>query len=112
MKSSRTTIGMLAAVLVFSAALTLPARAVDPSDHDRARKALEASEILPLRTVLEKVDSDTPGQVMEVELERKNGRWIYEIKLLRPGGVLVKLHVDASDGSIIGGRERDAKAGR
>lgn len=46
------------------------------------------------------------------ELERKNGRWIYEIKLLRPGGALVKLQADASDGSIIGRRERDAKAGR
>ena len=112
MKSGRTTIGMLAAGLLFSATLVLPVQAVGPSDHDRARKALEAGEILPLRTVLEKVDRDTPGQVMEVELERKNGRWIYEIKLLRPGGALVKLQVDASDGSIIGRRERDAKAGR
>ena len=112
MKSGRAAIGMLAAGLLFFAALVLPARAFDPSDHDRARKALEAGEILPLRAVLEKVDRDTPGQVMEVELERKNGRWIYEIKLLRPGGALVKLQVDASDGSIIGRRERDAKAGR
>lgn len=111
MKSGRAAIGMLAAGLVFSAAVALPARAVDPSDHDRARKALEAGEILPLRTVLEKVDRDAPGQVLEVELERKNGRWIYEIKLLRPGGALVKLLVDASNGAIIGRRERDAKPG-
>ena len=112
MKSGRTTIGILAASLVISAALVPPARAFDPSDHDRARKALEAGEILPLRMVLEKVDRDAPGQVLEVELERKNGRWIYEIKLLRSGGTLVKLQVDASDGSIIGRRERDARPNR
>ncbi len=111
MKSGRAAIGMLAAGVVFFAALALPAQAVDPSDHDRARKALEAGEILPLRAVLEKVDRDTPGQVLEVELERKNGRWIYEIKLLRPGGALVKLLVDAGNGAIIGSRERDAKPG-
>jgi len=111
MRSGRTTMGLLAAGFLFSAILVVPAQAVDPSDHDRARKALEAGEILPLRTVLEKVDRETPGQVLEVELERKNGRWIYEIKLLRPGGALVKLLVDARDGAIIGRRERDAKPG-
>jgi len=97
----------LAAGLAFSAALLSPAYAVDLGDHDRARQALNAGEILPLKTVLEKLNQDTPGQVMEVELERKNTRWVYEIKLLRPGGLLVKLKVDASSGTILvrGGRD-------
>ena len=81
-----------------------PARA--DSDHDRARQALEAGEILPLKTVLERLARDTPGQVMEVELERSSGRWIYEIKLLRPGGALVKLKVDARDGTVLGSKSR------
>ena len=95
--------------LILSAALALPSYAADSGDHDRARKALEAGEILPLKTVLEKVVRASPGQVMEVELERKHDRWIYEIKLLRPGGSLVKLLVDASDGTIIDRRGRDAR---
>ena len=98
--------------LMLVAALVLPVHAADFGDHDRARQALEAGEILPLKTVLEKVGRDTPGQVMEVELERKHERWIYEIKLLRPGGSLVKLLVDASDGTIIDRRGRDAKSER
>ena len=71
-------------------------------DHDRARQALEAGEILPLRTILERIEREYPGRVMEVELERSREGWIYEIKLLRRGGALVKLEVDARDGAVLG----------
>ena len=80
-------------------------------DHDRARQALEAGEVLPLRTILERVERQHPGQVIDVELERehedKGGheRWVYKIKLLRSGGELAKLKVDARTGAI-GKRER------
>lgn len=92
--------------------IALPCRAADSDDHNRARQALEAGEILPLRTVLEKLASEMPGQVMEVELERRAERWIYEIRLLRPGGALIKLKVDARDAAIIAGREQGAKRAR
>ena len=36
-------------------------------DHDRARQALEAGEVLPLRSILERVERDYPGQVLDVE---------------------------------------------
>ena len=79
-------------------------------DHDRARKALEAGEVLPLRSILERVERDYPGQVIDVELERKNlggsPRWIYEIKLIRPGGALVKLKLHARDGSLLSEKTR------
>jgi len=88
-------------------AIALPSYA--DSDHDRARQALEAGEILPLRTVLEKLARDVPGQVMEVELERRGERWIYEIKLLRPGGSLIKLKVDARDAAVLPARDSGPK---
>lgn len=81
-------------------------------DHDRARQAVEAGEVLPLRTILERVEREYPGQVIDVELEReheeKGGpeRWVYKIKLLRTGGALVKLKVDARTGAVIGKKER------
>ena len=59
------------------------------ADHDRARQALEAGEVLPLGTILERVERDHPGQVLDVELEleKHDGveRWVYEVKLLRTG---------------------------
>lgn len=80
-------------------------------DHDRARKALEAGEILPLSTILQQVERDYPGQVLDVELDRENDgrseRWIYKVKLLRTGGALVKLAVDGHDGTLISRRSKD-----
>ena len=84
----------------------------DGHDHDRARRALESGEILPLRTILERVERDYPGQIMEVELEREDARWIYEIKLLRTGGALVKIEIDARDGALLGIKGPKGKDGR
>lgn len=75
-------------------------------DHDRARQALEAGEVLPLRAIIGRVERDYPGQIVEVELEREDGRWEYEIKVLRAGGVLVKLKFDARDGRVLGVKGR------
>lgn len=80
--------------------------AAGEGDHDRARQAVEAGEVLPLHAILQRVARDYPGQAIEVELERDRGRWIYEIKLLRSGGALVKIKVDARDGSVIGVKGR------
>ena len=78
-------------------------------DHDRARQALEAGEVLPLRTILQRIEPTYPGQVMEVELEHEDSRWLYEIKLLRSGGKLIKLKIDARSGQILGIKDRSAK---
>lgn len=87
----------------------------DDHGHERARQALEAGEVLPLRSILERVERDYPGQVVDVELERehkdKQGRWVYEVKVLRTGGALVKLKVDARDGTIIGRKFKGSQDG-
>ncbi len=112
MQSSRSLPVAVAAALLLALAGAGPARASDARDHDRARQAVAAGEVLPLRTILERVERDNPGQVMEVELERKDGRWIYEIKLLRTGGALVKLKINARDGTLLDSRERDPARSR
>ncbi|MES2632058.1 MAG: PepSY domain-containing protein [Pseudomonadota bacterium] len=84
---------------------TAPAIASE-KDHDRARAALKAGEVLPLATVLQRVALTHPGEILEVELEREDGRWIYELKLLQRGGALVKLHVDAASGEVLKRKER------
>jgi uncharacterized membrane protein YkoI len=70
-------------------------------DHDRARAAVQAGQVLPLKTVLERLEQTHPGQVLEVDLEHDSGRWVYEIKLLQAGGRLVKLELDATSGAVL-----------
>lgn len=77
-------------------------------DHDRARAAMVAGEVLPLATILERIAREQPGQVLEVELEHEDQRWVYEIKLIQHNGALVKMKVDARDGSVL---KRKTKGG-
>jgi len=82
--------------------IALPgARASETRDHERARAAVEAGQILPLPTLLDRLRRSHPGQVLELELERDDGRWIYEVKLLQADGQLLKLEVDAATGLLL-----------
>ena len=85
--------------------LTSPLSIAD-NEQDRARAAVQAGNVLPLKTVLERLEREHPGQVLEVELEQDDGRWIYEIKLLQTGGRLVKLELDATSGAVLRRKER------
>ena len=69
---------LLAALLLMAAALaswTTPSDAGD-SDHELARQALQQGRVLPLRTVLDQVERDYQGQVIKVEFEHDDGRFI------------------------------------
>ncbi|MCU0774462.1 MAG: PepSY domain-containing protein [Ideonella sp.] len=110
-RTSRNRLAPLALGMLVAWLLVVPveAEARDNRDHDRARAAMQAGEVLPLGTLLERVQRRHPGQVLEVELEREDGRWIYELKLLQPGGQLLKLEVDAANGQVLDVRRRKAE---
>lgn len=92
-------------------ALAAPgARAGDDHDQDRVRDAVRAGEVMPFDALRERLRRSHPGEVLELELEREQGRWIYEIKLLQPDGRIVKLEVDARSGEVL--RERQGQRRR
>lgn len=84
----------------------LSATAAADSDQDRALAAVQAGQVLPLKTLLERLERDHPGQLLEVELEDDDGLLIYEVKLLQADGRLVKLKVDAASGEVLRQRVR------
>lgn len=77
------------------------------SDHDKAKRLHESGEILSLETVLSKVKQRHPGKVLEVELENKKGKTIYEIELLTPEGKVLELKYNAKSGQHISTEEED-----
>ena len=79
-------------------AAPLPAGA---SDHDRARRALEAGEILPLSAILAAAEAARPGRPIALELERDDGRWIYEVEWLAPDGRLYEMEIDAATATLL-----------
>jgi uncharacterized membrane protein YkoI len=90
---------MLRLILLLSL-LAAPALA-DRDDHERARRALQAGEILPLTEILAVAEAARPGRVIELELEREDGRWIYELELVTPEGRLYELEIDAASGAVL-----------
>lgn len=88
-------------LLLLAAGSALHAGERDRDDHELARQALERGQVLPLRTVLAKVEREYQGQVLKVEFEDNDGRYVYEIRLLQSDGRMARLTVDAVDGRVL-----------
>lgn len=84
--------------------LAAPALANDEAEHDRARRAVEAGEIRPLRDILTAAEKAYGGRFIAAELERHDGRWVYEIKLITADGRVAKLYYDAGSGALLRAR--------
>lgn len=63
-------------------------------DHEAARAAVERGELLPLSRILVIVAQEFPGRVLEVELEREKGRYIYEFEILQANGAVIEVQYD------------------
>lgn len=87
--------GKLLATILVGAFLVLAGSAYADGDHDRARRAHLAGEVVGLDQLLAAVARDRPGKVIDVELERERGRMVYEVKLITPDGRLQKMKYDA-----------------
>jgi uncharacterized membrane protein YkoI len=73
----------------------------DDHVHDRARRAVERGETLPIAELMERLKTRVPGQVVGVEFEREHGKWIYEFKVIDDTGRLVEVYVDAQSGTVL-----------
>ena len=71
------------------------------TDEDRARGALERGEVLPLDQVKAGLESRIHGEITGIELEKEHGIWVYEFKVISPGGKMIEVHIDAKTGKLI-----------
>jgi hypothetical protein len=81
--------------------LALPALAYADVDQRAARAALKAGEIRPLTELLAFVDTRCNGDLIEIELERGDAGWYYEIKLLGPESDINELEYHAHSFALI-----------
>jgi uncharacterized membrane protein YkoI len=76
------------------------AHADDDVDHEVARQLLTQGKIRPLAEVIDAVKLRVPGDVIKVELEREDGAYVYELKILRPNGRVQEVEADAATAKI------------
>ncbi len=89
------------------------AAAARDDDHEAARKALAKGEILPLTRILAVVAQQSPGDVLEVQLDRHGVRFVYEVKVLTRAGKVTEVQVDGKTGAVLDdGKGNDAGADR
>jgi uncharacterized membrane protein YkoI len=69
-------------------------------DHDAVRRAAERGAIRPLAEILTAIRDKLPGEVVGVEVEQKNGRWLYEFRVIDPKGRLFEVYVDARTSTV------------
>jgi hypothetical protein len=99
---------ILCVSVVLALAVGVPsAQAERPTDHDRARAALEAGEVVPLRDVMAVATDQFAGDMVEAELDRKGPFWIYRITVIAPDGTILKLDYDAATTALVRARGHD-----
>ncbi|ADE16102.1 Propeptide PepSY amd peptidase M4 [Nitrosococcus halophilus Nc 4] len=76
-------------------------KALDLS-HDEALRLRQSGAILPFEQILARALEHYPGaQLLESELEREDGLYVYELEILTPTGVVHELEINASNGLLI-----------
>ena len=90
-------LALLAVASLFPAATALAAK----DDHVEARELLKRGEILPLAQILDVAQRRVPGDVIEVELEREDTGWEYDVKVLTPTGQVRKITLNARNGAVV-----------
>jgi len=99
----RNLLGVVTAALILTQAAATAA--VADEDHERAREALKAGEIRPLKEIVDDVQHRCGGKVIEVELDKTPGNghetWLYQLHMLMPTGNVLRLDVDAATTRIL-----------
>jgi uncharacterized membrane protein YkoI len=70
-------------------------------EHDHARRLRRKGAIVSLETVASAAQRVRPGELLEVELERHRGRYVYEVEILDAEGPVWEMRFDARDGSLL-----------
>ncbi|HEY6023988.1 MAG TPA: PepSY domain-containing protein [Pseudolabrys sp.] len=76
------------------------ARDRDDLRHEDVRRAVETGEIRSLADIIAAVRGKLPGEVAGVEIERKDGHWRYEFRVVDGQGRLFDVYIDARNGEI------------
>lgn len=95
--------GLIAGLMVWSMAAAgwwLP-RADAGESPASARELAAKGHILSLEKISKLAKSYKPGEILEVELEKKHGRYLYEVEILDTRSQVWELKLDAKTGQLL-----------
>lgn len=68
---------------------------------ETARKLSASGQILSLEKITKAAKTFKPGEILETELERKHGIYVYEVEILDEKGLVWELKLNAQTGKLI-----------
>ena len=96
-------ISLLAAAGFTVSALTFAGDAATPG----VAELLESGQILSQEAIIKRATEQHPGKVSEVELERENGGYVYEIDIIDDKGIKTEFKLDAKSGEVLSSKVDD-----
>ena len=97
---SRMVIALLMVASLMATLYWLP-QAGSGESPDSAGQLSAQGQILSLEKISQLAKSHKPGEILEVELEKKHGRYIYEVEILDTGSQVWELKLDAKTGQLL-----------
>jgi uncharacterized membrane protein YkoI len=91
---------LLAAAIAITGIAPAPSPAGARERHDAVRQAVERGDIRSLAEIMAAIRDRLPGEVAGIEIEQKNGRWLYEFRVVDGKGRLFEVYVDAATAEI------------
>jgi len=70
-------------------------------DADEAMELKQSGQIMSLETLIAQVQKNYPGQIIEIKLDEKDDRYVYEIEVVDNEGVVIELTIDAATGEVL-----------
>ncbi len=75
--------------------------------QDDVRELRGSGKILPMEDIIERTRAAQPGQIVEVDLEHEDGRYVYEVKVIDERDVIHGLELDAATGEVLRHKEKE-----
>jgi uncharacterized membrane protein YkoI len=98
---SRSWTAIVMIALVIGITMSLMPQAGSGESPAVANKLSSKGEILSFEKISKLAKTHKPGEIIEVELEKKHGRYIYEVEILDSGSQVWELKLDAKTGQLL-----------
>lgn len=76
-------------------------------EYDDIRRLRQRGDILPLEQILQRARRQRDGRVLETDLQREDGRYVYAVELVDDKGRVWELQLDAATGEVLKNRRED-----
>ena len=70
-------------------------------DINEIRDLRRSGQLVSLESLIVQVRNDYPGEIIEIELDDEDGRYIYEVEVIAEDGSEIELEIDASTGEVL-----------